>query len=72
MFVSFYNITAECFNKSLLETKQILSLRVDCDEFLNSLILRMPPVQDLETADTVDDDLEDMDVVVTKSECNNG
>ena len=38
-------------------------MRVDCDKLLNSLILRLPPVEDLETTDTVDDDLQD-DVVV--------
>ena len=38
-------------------------MRVDGDKLLNSLILRLPPVEDLETADTVDDDLQD-DVVV--------
>ena len=38
-------------------------MSVDADKLLNSLILRLPPVEDLETADTVDDDLQD-DVVV--------
>ena len=37
---------------------------VDGDKFLNSLILRLPPVQDLETTDTVDYDLQDVVVVV--------